>query len=109
MIFQNIELKVRILWHFTTRIFVLTPKTVSYAVHSFICVKISLSEEKRKLNVRATKKFSNFPVVKLCDLGGVKFFHKYYIRFVVSWGIRLWCSKCLLLNVLGKIYQIVVY
>ena len=61
MIFQNIELKVdRILWHFTTRIFVLTPKTVSYAVHSFICVKISLSEEKRKLNVRTTKKFSNF-------------------------------------------------
>ena len=60
MIFQNIELKVRILWHFTTRIFVLTPKTVSYAVHSFICVKVSLSEEKRKLNVRTTKKFSNF-------------------------------------------------
>ena len=61
MIFQNIELKVdRILWHFTTRIFVLTPKTVSYAVHSFICVKILLSEEKRKLNVRTTKKFSNF-------------------------------------------------
>ena len=60
MIFQNIELKVRILWHFTTRIFVLTPKTVTYAVHSFICVKISLSEEKRKLNVRTTKKSSNF-------------------------------------------------
>ena len=90
MIFQNIEHKVRILWHFTTRIFVLTPKTVSYAVHSFICVKILLSEEKRKLNVRTTKKFSNFPgVVKLCNLGGVKVFHKYYIRFVVSWGIRL--------------------